>query len=49
MYQEPEILRIPLEDLLLQMRTMGIERLEDFPFPTTPPSTGVGQVTIFTN
>ncbi|CAN0007127.1 unnamed protein product [Ectocarpus fasciculatus] len=35
-FQAPEILKTPLEDLLLQMRTLGIEDVESFPFPTPP-------------
>ena len=37
LYQEPEISTIPLEDLLLQMRALGISEIESFPFPTAPP------------
>lgn len=37
MFQEPEICRTPLEDVLLQMRTLGIKDVESFPFPTRPP------------
>ena len=37
LYQEPEISAVPLEDLLLQMRALGISEVESFPFPTPPP------------
>jgi HrpA-like RNA helicase len=36
-FQEPEICTIPLEDLILQLRSIGIENEESFPFPTQPP------------
>ena len=36
-FQAPEICRTPLEDLLLQMRSLGIKDVESFPFPTPPP------------
>lgn len=35
-FQAPEILKTPLEDLLLQMRSLGIQDVERFPFPTPP-------------
>ena len=35
-FQAPEILKTPLEDLLLQMRVLGIDNLDSFPFPTPP-------------
>jgi hypothetical protein len=35
-FQPPEILKTPLEDLLLQMRVLGIDDVEHFPFPTPP-------------
>lgn len=35
-FQPPEILKTPLEDLLLQMRSLGIGDVERFPFPTPP-------------
>jgi hypothetical protein len=37
LYRPPAILVTPLEDLLLQMKAMGIESLDMFPFPTKPP------------
>lgn len=37
LYQVPEISRIPLDELVLSMRSMGIIEIENFPFPTPPP------------
>ena len=33
---EPEVLREPLEGVVLMMKGMGIDKVEDFPFPTPP-------------
>jgi ATP-dependent RNA helicase DHX37/DHR1 len=33
---EPEILRTPVESVVLQMKTMGIDNVFNFPFPTPP-------------
>ena len=35
-FSEPEIRRIPIEGVVLMMKTMGIDRLRNFPFPTKP-------------
>jgi HrpA-like RNA helicase len=35
-FKAPEIQSTPMEDLILQMRSMGITDLETFPFPTSP-------------
>lgn len=35
-FTSPEILTLPLEDVVLQMRAMGIARVDRFPFPTAP-------------
>lgn len=35
-YSEPEILRKPSDDLILQMKAMNIENVVNFPFPTQP-------------
>ncbi|ERF69320.1 hypothetical protein EPUS_04025 [Endocarpon pusillum Z07020] len=32
----PEILRTPIESLVLQMKTMGLDNVVNFPFPTAP-------------
>lgn len=32
----PEILRRPIEDIVLQMRFLGIDKVINFPFPTSP-------------
>eukprot|EP01034_Spumella_vulgaris_P025471 gene25471-31937_t len=37
MFQPPEIMQTPLEDLILQMKSIGIDHIESFPFPTAPP------------
>ena len=36
-FQPPEIFSTPLEDLLLNMRALGIREIENFPFPSPPP------------
>ena len=36
-FQEPEICTFPLEDLVLQLRSIGIQNVDKFPFPTPPP------------
>lgn len=33
----PEIMRMPIEGLVLQMKSMGIDNIVNFPFPTPPP------------
>lgn len=35
-YSPPEIVRKPVEDLVLQLKTLNIDRLANFPFPTPP-------------
>eukprot|EP01129_Flabellula_baltica_P012811 TRINITY_DN5840_c0_g1_i1.p1 TRINITY_DN5840_c0_g1~~TRINITY_DN5840_c0_g1_i1.p1 ORF type:complete len:1194 (+),score=336.49 TRINITY_DN5840_c0_g1_i1:26-3607(+) len=35
-YSEPEILRTPIESVVLQMKKMGIDNIISFPFPTPP-------------
>ncbi|CAF2078328.1 unnamed protein product [Rotaria magnacalcarata] len=35
-YTAPEIVRKPVEDLVLQLKTLKIDRLANFPFPTSP-------------
>jgi ATP-dependent RNA helicase DHX37/DHR1 len=40
-FSEPEIVRKPVEDLILQMKDLGIDRIANFPFPTPPDETGV--------
>jgi len=35
-HTEPEIVRTPLESVVLQLKTLGVERVENFPFPTPP-------------
>ena len=36
LFAEPEIVRKPVEDLILQMKDLGIDRIVNFPFPTPP-------------
>lgn len=36
-FAEPQILQRPLEDVMLQMKTMNIDNVVNFPFPTRPP------------
>ncbi|KAM9330878.1 putative ATP-dependent RNA helicase DHX37 [Gastrophryne carolinensis] len=38
LFSQPEITRRPVEDLVLQMKDLNIEKVVNFPFPT-PPST----------
>lgn len=40
-FSEPEIARKPVEDLILQMKDLGIDRINNFPFPTPPDSNAV--------
>ena len=40
-FQPPEIFSTPLEDLLLNMRALGIREIENFPFPSPPPPTSL--------
>ena len=35
-YTSPEIVRKPVEDLVLQLKALNIDRLVNFPFPTSP-------------
>ena len=35
-YTSPEIVRKPVEDLVLQLKSLNIDRLTNFPFPTPP-------------
>lgn len=35
-FSAPDILNVPIEGVVLQMKHMGIDRLETFPFPTPP-------------
>lgn len=38
-YPLPEINKQPLESVILQLKSMGIENIYEFPFPTRPPVT----------
>ncbi|ESO08407.1 hypothetical protein HELRODRAFT_74874, partial [Helobdella robusta] len=35
-FSEPEIARKPVEDLVLQLKDIGVDRVKNFPFPTPP-------------
>ena len=35
-YSSPEITNRPVEDLVLQMKAMNIDKVSNFPFPTPP-------------
>jgi ATP-dependent RNA helicase DHX37/DHR1 len=35
-HADPEILRTPMESVVLQLKSMGIDRVSHFPFPTPP-------------
>lgn len=35
-HADPEILRTPIESIVLQMKTMGLNNVVNFPFPTPP-------------
>lgn len=35
-YPDAEILKKPLDDLVLQLHSMGIDKIRNFPFPTVP-------------
>ncbi|ODQ65758.1 P-loop containing nucleoside triphosphate hydrolase protein [Nadsonia fulvescens var. elongata DSM 6958] len=35
-FSKPEILRTPVEGVVLQMKSMGIDKIINFPFPTPP-------------
>ncbi|KFV94853.1 putative ATP-dependent RNA helicase DHX37, partial [Eurypyga helias] len=37
-FSAPEITKRPVEDLILQMKSLNIEKVINFPFPTPPPS-----------
>lgn len=40
-FSRPEILRMPLDGLVLNMKAMGIDKIVNFPFPTPPDRTGL--------
>eukprot|EP01117_Protostelium_nocturnum_P006791 TRINITY_DN2439_c0_g1_i2.p1 TRINITY_DN2439_c0_g1~~TRINITY_DN2439_c0_g1_i2.p1 ORF type:complete len:945 (+),score=306.88 TRINITY_DN2439_c0_g1_i2:1028-3862(+) len=50
LFSEPEILIIPIEGIVLQMKSMGIDNVVDFPFPTCPDKSSIRQaVELLTN
>ncbi|KAF5093754.1 hypothetical protein D0Z03_002294 [Geotrichum reessii] len=40
-FSKPEILRMPIDGLVLQMKAMGIDKIVNFPFPTPPDRTAL--------
>ena len=42
-YTDPEILRTPIEGVVLQMKSMGLHNVVNFPFPTPPSRLGLGK------
>ncbi|KAI8912419.1 putative ATP-dependent RNA helicase [Gorgonomyces haynaldii] len=42
-FGKPEILKSPIDSVVLQMKSMGIENVVGFPFPTPPPKEGLIQ------
>ncbi|EER43979.1 RNA helicase [Histoplasma capsulatum H143] len=45
-YAEPEILRTPIEGVVLQMKSMGLHHVINFPFPTPPNRTSLAKAEI---
>ncbi|KAK6097317.1 putative ATP-dependent RNA helicase DHR1 [Batrachochytrium dendrobatidis] len=35
-FATPEIMRVPIEDVVMQMKAMGINQISNFPFPSPP-------------
>ncbi|KAL1970312.1 hypothetical protein VTN77DRAFT_5472 [Rasamsonia byssochlamydoides] len=42
-YTDPEILRTPIEGVVLQMKSMGLHHVINFPFPTPPSRQGLAK------
>lgn len=42
-FSKPEILRMPVESTVLTMKSMGIDRIVNFPFPTPPDRTALAK------
>lgn len=40
-FSDPEIVRMPVEGLVLQMKSMGIQNITNFPFPTSIPQSSL--------
>jgi HrpA-like RNA helicase len=40
-FEDPEIVRMPIESVLLSMKTLGIDCAARFPFPSPPPPTAL--------
>jgi ATP-dependent RNA helicase DHX37/DHR1 len=49
-FSAPEILSIPIDGMILQMKSMGIKKVVEFPFPTPPESDALsGAITTLKN
>src|SRR5204862_3410624 len=42
-FTEPEILRTPIEEVVLQMKSIGLHHVINFPFPTPPNRLGLAK------
>ncbi|CCM01865.1 uncharacterized protein FIBRA_03936 [Fibroporia radiculosa] len=42
-FSQPEILRVPIEGVVLQMKSMNIDAVVNFPFPTPPDRTSLSK------
>jgi ATP-dependent RNA helicase DHX37/DHR1 len=42
-FTEPEILRTPIEEVVLQMKSIGLHQVINFPFPTPPNRVGLAK------
>lgn len=40
-FNDPDIVKIPIENVILQMKNMGIQNIPNFPFPTPPDSSSI--------
>lgn len=46
-HSQPAILNIPIEGTVLQMKAMGIDKVINFPFPTSPSRCGFSTTQFF--
>eukprot|EP00835_Amoeboradix_gromovi_P001366 NODE_61_length_25240_cov_0.547194.p1 type:complete len:1030 gc:universal NODE_61_length_25240_cov_0.547194:25018-21929(-) len=42
-YSVPEILSMPIENVILHLKSMGIDNIHNFPFPTSPSAGHIGE------
>lgn len=40
-FNDPDIVKVPIENVILQMKGMGIQNISNFPFPTPPDSSSI--------